>query len=258
MSKSKNNGVDPQTLIDRYGADTARLFVMFAAPPEDTLEWSDSGVEGAYRFLRRLWDFCSRNRASIAFPRSLARVTDWSVVDPKLREKRLEIHRILQQANHDYDRMQFNTVASAGMKMLNVLEKFPADAAPLDSTEPPPLNAKLHLMNEGVGILLRIIHPIVPHITSKLWQELDFEKELGNIIDAPWPQVDKTALKQDTLEIVVQVNGKLRGRIQVPANADRSETEAIALADEKVARHIAGKPVKKVIVVPSKLVNIVI
>ena len=250
MSKSKNNGVDPTDLIGKYGADTARLFTMFAAPPEQTLEWSDAGAEGAYRFLKRLWSFCYKNESSSRVPRvTLVPVADWSVEDPGLRNARSEIHRLLQQTTHDYGRMQFNTVASAGMKMLNILEGVVAGPAG---------HAKIQLMNEGVSILLRIIYPIVPHITSKLWHELGFEEVMGNIINAPWPQVDKAALERSEIEMVLQVNGKLRGRVNVPANASQEEVQAIALADENVVRHMDGKPIRKVIVVPGKLVNIVV
>jgi leucyl-tRNA synthetase len=247
MSKSKNNGIDPQALIDRYGADTARLFTMFAAPPEDTLEWSDSGVEGANRFLRRLWTFCYRHEA---FIRSNPLIASVPVDDPTLRELRAETHRILQQVNYDYGRKQFNTVVSAGMKLLNMLEKTPSADTPL--------NQRVPVMHECVGILLRMLYPIVPHITAKLWQELGFEKELGNIIDAPWPKPDESALKRDALEIVVQVNGKLRGRVTVPAGAGDEKVRELALADENVQKHIAGKAVKKAIVVPNKLINIVV
>ncbi len=247
MSKSKNNGIDPQALIEKYGADTARLFTMFAAPPEDTLEWSDAGVEGANRFLRRLWAFCHRQEA---FIRRNPLVATIAVDDPILRELRSETHRILQQVNYDYGRKQFNTVVSAGMKLLNMFERT--------TTSDANLNQRVHILHECVGILLRILYPIVPHITAKLWQELGFEKELGNIIDAPWPMADESALKRDSLEIVVQVNGKLRGRVIVPADAAEERVRELALADETVQRHIAGKAVKKAIVVPGKLVNIVI
>ncbi len=251
MSKSKNNGVDPTDLIGQYGADTARLFMMFAAPPEQTLEWSDSGVEGAYRFLKRLWSFCYKNgRVPLA---NLRPVTDWSVEDPGLRNARSEIHRLLQQTTHDYGRMQFNTVASAGMKILNILER--PLASPMLKL---PGNARIQLTNEGVGILLRIIYPIVPHITSKLWLDLGFEEVMGNIIDAPWPLVDQAALERSEVEMVLQVNGKLRGRVNVPASASQDEVQKIALADENVTRHMEGRTIKKIIVVPGKLVNIVV
>ena len=247
MSKSKGNTVDPQALIDEYGADTARLFMMFAAPPEDTLEWSDAGVEGANRFLRRLWTFCHRQEVFIRHNPLMAVVP---VDDPVLRELRSETHRILQQVNYDYGRKQFNTVVSAGMKLLNMMERTPTSDARLDQ--------RVQIMHECVGILLRMLCPIIPHITTKLWQELGFEKELGNVIDALWPKADESALKRDSLEIVVQVNGKLRGRVSVPTAAAEDRVREIALADEVVARYVAGKTVKKVIVVPGKLVNIVV
>ncbi|HEV8518238.1 MAG TPA: leucine--tRNA ligase, partial [Burkholderiales bacterium] len=225
MSKSKNNGVDPQSLIEEYGADTARLFMMFASPPEQTLEWSDSGVEGAHRFLRRLWDYCARNERAIRFRDSSVRVNDWTKEDSRLRASRGEIHKILQQANFDYGRMQFNTVASAGMKMLNALEKLPVETTPLNANLPLQSfrNPQLQLMNESVGILLRILNPIVPHITHALWIELGFEKQLGEILSAGWPEVDQTALIQDEIELVLQVHGKLRGNMRVARDADRAQ-----------------------------------
>src|ERR1700704_5392724 len=259
MSKSKNNGVDPQDLIEKYGADTARMFVMFASPPEQTLEWSDAGVEGASRFLRRLWDFCYRNASSITFPKGIARITDWSAEDNRLREKRFEIHQILHQANYDYGREQYNTVASAGMKILNALERFPVDTAPLElATNKRPINARFQLMNEGIGILLRIIHPIVPHITHTLWQELRFDQVLGDIGKARWPQVDELALLQDEIELVLQVNGKLRGHMRAPKSAGREQLEQLALAHDAVTRYTNGQAVKKVVVVPGRLVNVVV
>ncbi len=263
MSKSKNNGVDPQALIEQYGADTARLFMMFASPPEDTLEWSDTGVQGAFRFLRRLWDFGWRLYAQEwlfslpdATPRKPSEPYDWSQADERQKDIRRRIHNLLRQATDDMARKQFNTVVSAAMQIYNALQ----DSIPGQFGDSQEEVARLgpirqRILAEGMDILLRILAPITPHIAHVLWRELRYGE---NILDMTWPEVDSTALIQNTLEIVVQVNGKLRGRIQVPAGADRSKTQAIALADEKVARHIAGKPVKKVIVVPAKLVNIVI
>jgi leucyl-tRNA synthetase len=259
MSKSKNNGVDPQDLIEKYGADTARLFMMFASPPEQTLEWSDSGVEGAYRFLRRLWDFCHRNASSISVPKGIARVSNWSSEDKALRDRRLEVHQTLQQANFDYGRQQYNTVVSAGMKILNALEKLPVDTTPLEAgVNKRPINARLQVLNEGVGILLQIIHPIVPHITLRLWQELKFEQALGDIGRSAWPEVDESALEQDEIELVLQVNGKLRGHMRAPKTAGREQLERLALAHDAVMRHTGGQQVKKVVVVPGRLVNVVI
>jgi len=261
MSKSKNNGVDPQSLIEEYGADTARLFMMFASPPEQTLEWSDSGVEGAHRFLRRLWDYCARNEDSIRLHDGVGRVSEWAKEDGQLRAARCEIHKILQQANFDYVRMQFNTVASAAMKMLNVLEKLPIDIVTLDAASAAakrPLNARLQLINESVGILLRILNPIVPHITHALWKDLEFENQLGEILTSQWPEVDQAALIQDEIELVLQVNGKLRGNMRVARDADRAQIERLAVQNANVQKHVNGQPVKKIVVVPGRLVNVVV
>ena len=256
MSKSKGNTVDPQALIDQYGADTARLFTMFAAPPDQSLEWQDKSVEGGHRFLRRLWDYCKRDALSIKFPKGIARISDWAEAEAGLREVRTEVHKILQQASFDYHRLQFNTVVSAGMKLLNVLERLP-ETVPGGHFKS--INAKLQLMNESVAILLRILYPIVPHMTSALWSELGFEQQFGEeIISAPWPQVDDSALVQDEIELVLQVNGKLRGSMKVARNAERASIEEMALAHEQVQKFTAGLTVKKVIIVPGRLVNIVV
>jgi leucyl-tRNA synthetase len=238
MSKSKNNGVDPQALIDKYGADTARFFMMFTSPPEDTLAWNDDGVEGAYRFLRRLWKYAADHRQAIAAAAGNAA----AAAD---RNARRELHLLLKQANFDYERRQFNTVASAGMKLLNLLD---SDAV-LKAASP------AALQREGAGILLRVLYPIVPHIAQALWVELGFA---GDLLEAGWPEVDEAALVQDEIELVLQVNGKLRGNIRVPANADRAAVEQAALANTNVQRHIEGQAIKKVVVVPGRLVNIVV
>ena len=250
MSKSKNNGVDPQELIDKYGADTARLFTMFAAPPEQTLEWNDAAVEGAHRFLKRLWTFCQGKR-------------DWLMqhsftFDPVLlpaahKNLRRQIHLSLQQADADYQRMQYNTVVSASMKMLNALEE-----AKLDGPEQERFADSIETWRETISIMLRVLYPVVPHITHVLWQQLGYAAVLGDLLDADWPKVDAEALKQDEIELVVQVNGKLRGSILVPAKADKAAIEATALSSETVEKFISGQAVKKIIVVPGKLVNIVI
>ena len=249
MSKSKNNGVDPQALIEKYGADTARFFMMFTSPPEDTLAWNDDGVEGAYRFLRRLWKYAAENAAAMqTVNKALADSGkhDGITVDGTLRDPRRELHLLLKQANFDYERRQFNTVASAGMKMLNVLESDAMTSAPETSRAP--------LQQESMSILLRILFPIVPHITQALWNELGFA---GDLQDANWPQVDEDALVQDELELVLQVNGKLRGKLRVAAEADRKTIETLAIADPGVQRHVEGKTIRKVVVVPGRLVNIV-
>ena len=244
MSKSKNNGIDPQTQIEQYGADTARLFTMFASPPEQTLEWSGSGVEGASRFLRRVWAFAFKNKKLIenAAGRPLP-----DNLPESLKALRRDIHQVLQQANQDYARIQYNTVVSACMKMLNTLEA----AKPGDSPE------FAAVLRETLSIFLRVLYPVVPHITYVLWQELGYAKTDGDLLDAPWPEVDASALEQDEIDMVVQVNGKLRGSIRVPKTADKTAIEKIALDNETVRKFITGTP-KRVIVVPNKLVNIVV
>lgn len=242
MSKSKRNGVDPQDLIDRYGADTARLFVMFASHPEATLEWSDTGVEGANRFLRRLWQYAVA-KTNITFDQN----ADWKAQSKAARQLRFDIHSTLKQANFDYERIQYNTVVSAAMKMLNALDAFDSGDA-----------AAQMAVGEGLSILLRVLYPIVPHITYVLWEKLKFDQSFGNLLDAPWPEVDESALQRDEIELVLQVNGKLRGKLPVPATASRDEIEALARASEEAQRHIEGKPVKKIVVVPGRLVNVVV
>ena len=251
MSKSKLNGVDPQHIIDRYGADAARMFVMFASPPEQTMEWSDAGVDGAYRFLRRLWTYAQGHADALA--RSPTRI-DWPHAAPELRTARRELHLQLKQADFDYQRLQYNTVVSAGMKMLNTLE-----AAPTDAT-----SASTEFAREGLSLLLRVLNPVVPHITHALWEELGYAAKQGDIVDAPWPKVDAGALTQDEIELVLQINGKLRGKLTVAAGADKSAIEAAALASAPVQKAIAENggggehPAARIIVVPNRLVNVVL
>ncbi|HWU83699.1 MAG TPA: class I tRNA ligase family protein, partial [Rhodocyclaceae bacterium] len=241
MSKSKRNGVDPQSLIETYGADTARFFMMFAAPPEQTLEWADSGVEGAHRFLKRVWAFGHENAALI---KGAAAVS--GKLGDELAKLRREVHLNLKQASSDLARQQFNTVASAGMKLLNALERAPSG--------PNAGEQKAAVLAEGFSILLRVLAPITPHIAHALWIELGYGSD---ILAAPWPQVDEAALVQDELELVLQINGKLRGSIKVSASADKAAIEAIALASEVAQQHMNGAAPKKVVVVPGRLVNIV-
>jgi leucyl-tRNA synthetase len=243
MSKSKNNGVDPQSLIEQYGADTARFFMMFAAPPEQTLEWSDAGVEGAYRFLRRVWSFghlfASEIRGQIGAQRQLA----GAKLPEELAAFRREIHLLLKQANYDLGKQQFNTVASATMKMLNALEKAPRQGALAAET-----------IEECFGILLRVLSPLTPHISHALWLDLGYGEE---ILKAPWPEPLDAALVQDEIELMLQVNGKLRGALRVPADAPKDAIEAAALAHEATIKFLEGRAAKKVVVVPGRLVNIV-
>jgi leucyl-tRNA synthetase len=228
MSKSKNNGVDPQALIDKYGADTARFYTMFASPPTNTLEWSDESVEGSYRFLNRVWNF--------ALAHSKAHKTTNQVKDA-----RYEVHAALKQANYDMQRHQFNTVASAAMKILNAIERLPD-----------PGNATA---TEGLSILIRLLSPITPHIGHHLWRELGFGED---VMRAPWPETDAAALEQDEVELVVQVNGKLRGSIRVPKSADKEAIQVLAVANSNVQKFISGQAIKKIVVVPGRLVNLVV
>jgi leucyl-tRNA synthetase len=245
MSKSKNNVVEPRDIIAKFGADTARAFVMFAGPPDQSAAWSNSGAEGTFRFLRRLWNFCAERQAALKSRGSL----DATALSPAQKALRRDIHAHLKQADFDYARLQYNTVVSAAMKMLNALEDAKLSAAPADTA----------LLHESVGILLRTLYPIAPHIAHALWNELGYAAEFGaEVIDAPWPQPDPTALATDEIELVVQVNGKLRASIRVPASADKRTIEQAAIADANVQKFVAGQAVKRVIVVPGKLVNVVV
>ena len=246
MSKSKNNGVDPQSAIDQYGADTVRLFTMFAAPPEQTLEWSDEGVQGAARFVRRLHRYCQEaegiNPESIssALNKENLSLADTSNLDDKQSEFRRNIQIALQKANYDYSRNQFNTVVSSCMKILNELyDNKGAGAARI----------------EGLGILLRLLYPIAPHISHHLWHQLGFG---ADILDASWPEVDESALVQNEIDLMVQVNGKLRGKIKVSPDVDQDTAQEIALADPSVQKFTADKTLRKVILVPGRLLNLVV
>ncbi|MFO8045038.1 MAG: leucine--tRNA ligase [Halomonas sp.] len=249
MSKSKNNGVDPQSMIDRFGADTVRLFVMFAAPPEQSLEWSDSGVEGASRFLKRLWrlvsDHLEAERLAGGKPGSL----DVEALTEPQRELRRKTHETIAKASDDIGRRTtFNTAIAAVMELTNAIGRFPQggdEASALD----------LAVTREAVEACVLLLAPIVPHACHALWHKLGHDEPA---IDATWPAVDASALARDTIELVVQVNGKLRARIAAAADADKATVEAAALAAENVQRHLEGKTVRKVIVVPGKLVNIVV
>ena len=241
MSKSKNNGVDPQALVDAYGADTARFFMMFAAPPEQTLEWSDSGVEGSYRFLKRLWTYGHAVQHLVRSSRD-GQITD--KLDGPLADVRREIHLNLKQANYDIGKHQFNTVASAAMKMLNALEKAPRQGEHVDA-----------VIAEGMTILLRLLSPITPHVCHVLWRELGYGDD---ILQAPWPEPLPAALARDEIELVLQINGKHRGGLLVASGADKAAIEAAALASGIAQKYMEGRPAKKLVVVPGRLVNIVL
>jgi leucyl-tRNA synthetase len=237
MSKSKGNTVSPKELIQRYGADTVRLFIIFAAPPEQSLEWSDSGVEGAYRFLKRLWTQAHQVEALISQANATTALSDTH------KTHRREIHALLKQATQDIAALQLNTVVSAAMKLLNLLGKIPA------APEMAPVIA------EGYSILLRVLAPITPHISHFLWKMLHFGPD---ILKAPWPQVDATALETDEITIVVQVNGKVRGHITVASDASDAHIQEAALTEPNIVRHLNDQTPKKVLVVRKRVVSIVV
>jgi len=241
MSKSKGNTVDPQGLIDQYGADTVRLFIMFAAPPEQSLEWSDSGVEGAFRFLKRLWKqaytHCEAGGSTVPLDKQTLTAEQQAV--------RRQLHLTIQKATDDFGRRYtFNTVIAANMELINALSKFVDDSD----------NGKA-VRQEALEAIVLMLSPIVPHICHQLWLDLGHQEA---VVGASWPEVDAAALEQDTLELVLQVNGKLRSKMSVSVNASKEEIEAMALSDEHIKRFIEDQPIKKVIVVPKKLVNIVV
>ncbi|MBL8482583.1 MAG: leucine--tRNA ligase [Rhodocyclaceae bacterium] len=242
MSKSKLNGVDPQSLMEEYGADTARLFMMFASPPEQTLEWSDSGVDGAYRFLRRVWAFA--HQYAVARTPGDATLESDAKLPEALAAVRREVHANLKQATYDLLKLQFNTVASAAMKIHNALEKLPlADA-----------QARA-VAQEGLSILLRLLSPITPHIAHALWAELGYGSD---ILKAPWPQPLEAALRRDEIDLVLQINGKTRGSVRVPADADQAAVEAVVRADAVAQKHVEGRSIRRVVLVPGRLVNVVV
>jgi leucyl-tRNA synthetase len=239
MSKSKGNTVDPQGLIDRYGADTVRLFSMFAAPPDQSMEWSDAGVEGAHRFLKRLWKMVVVHTEA-GEPVAL----DSSGFDDIQKSVRRKTHETIAKVNDDYGRRQtFNTAIAAVMELSNELGK-------LENHD----GQNLAIEREGLRAAVLMLAPIVPHICHELWHILGGE---GTVMDHPWPELDESALVRDSIELVIQVNGKVRARMEVAANTDKDSVEAMALAQDNVQKFLEGNTVRKVIVVPGKLVNIV-
>ncbi|PWB55013.1 MAG: leucine--tRNA ligase [Nitrosomonadales bacterium] len=265
MSKSKNNGVDPQAIIDQYGADTARLFMMFAAPPDQQLEWSDAGVEGAFRFLKRVWkavhDHVEKG-VVVAFPSPQSSPAcggggDGSPLplgegagarknlSPELKSLRFQLHATIQKVSDDYGRrQQFNTAIAAVMELMNALGR---------NGDPSP--AGRSLMQEALEAVVLLLSPIVPHISHALWAEL---RPGGDILDAPWPTADEGALVQDEIELMLQVNGKLRGSMTVAKSAGKDEIEKLALTNPGVLKFTEGQAIKKVVVVPGRLVNVVV
>jgi len=239
MSKSKGNTVDPQTLINKYGADTVRLFAMFAAPPEQALEWSDAGVEGAHRFIKRLWRLVAEHvEAGSATPAT-------SADTPTGRDLRRKLHETIGKVSDDVGRRYtFNTAIAANMELCNAIGQFEAQDAEAQAVR-----------QEVLEAVVRMLAPVIPHVCDELWRALG-HKDL--LLDAAWPEVDESALQRDTLQIVVQVNGKMRGRIEVAADSDREAIESMALAEPNVQRFVDDRPVRKSIVVPGKLVNLVV
>jgi len=241
MSKSKGNTVDPQGLIDQYGADTVRLFIMFAAPPEQSLEWSDSGVEGAFRFLKRLWKQAYLHIEAGSSPSAL----DKSSLTEEQQSVRRQLHQTIQKVTHDMGvRTIFNTAIAANMELVNTLARFTDDSD----------NGKA-IRQEALEAIVLMLAPIVPHICHQLWLDLGHQQA---VVSVSWPEVDSAALEQDSIELVIQVNGNKRSKISVSATASSDEVQTMALNDEHVQRFIADKPIRKVVVVPKKLVNIVV
>ena len=248
MSKSKNNVVEPRDIIAKFGADTARLFTMFAAPPDQSAAWSGSGAEGSFRYLRRLWGFGVKHAETLRGAHDSSASRAAPAGSAAARELRREVHLLLRQITHDYERIQYNTVVSGCMKLLNAFEGAKLDATPADAG----------VLREGFGILLRALYPAAPHTAWQLWQDLGFDIEFGDLLDAPWPVVDEAALMQSEIELMLQVNGKLRGSIRVAATAGKHTIEAAALKSPDFIKFAEGKRAKKVIVVPGRLVNIVV
>jgi leucyl-tRNA synthetase len=240
MSKAKGNTVDPQALIEKYGADTVRLFMMFAAPPEQSLEWSDAGVQGAFRFLKRFWAAVHEHAAA-----GDTEMLDIAKLNDEQRQLRRKTHQTIAKVSDDIGRRYtFNTAIAASMELLNAVNRFDDSSAEGRS-----------VVCESLEAVVLVLSPIVPHICHELWHVLGHE---GGLVDERWPEVDESALSQDLIEMVVQVNGKLRGRISVDVAADKEAISELALADENVQKFVADKTIRKTIVVPGRLVNIVV
>jgi leucyl-tRNA synthetase len=245
MSKSKKNIVDPEDLINYYGADTARLFTLFAAPPEKDLEWSDQGVEGAYRFLTRLWRFALQHGDWLAGGGAKSQPAELS---PELRDLRRTIHRTIKKVSEDIEgRFHFNTAIAAVMELFNAMSITAQDKAPTEQAR--------GLIKEAFETIIVLLAPFVPHITSELWERLGHRKQLDQVA---WPQVSEEALEEEKLLIVVQVNGKVRGRITVAPGATQQVVETAALSDPKVTAFLNGQKIGRTVYVPRRLLNIVL
>jgi len=244
MSKSKNNGVDPQSMIDKYGADTVRLFTMFAAPPEQSLEWNDDAIAGGSRFLRRVWNLTNQH-SDVLSKTGLKPAQASDKYNAPAKAMRLITHTIIQRALRDFERQQFNTVVAAAMELTNAIEK--ADWSAMGE------HADV-VLSEACHTLIKILAPVTPHLCEHVWAQFEGDVTMD---DSQWLTVDEAALVKDEVTYVVQVNGKLRAKLNVSASASKDDVEAMAIADENVQRFLDGVTVRKVIVVPNKLVNIV-
>lgn len=244
MSKSVGNTVAPMPLIERYGADTVRLFMLFAAPPEQSLEWSDSGVEGAYRFLKKLWNFANNIQDELKAINPIHEKLNIELLNAEQKKFRQEIYKLLKQINIDIERKQFNTVISSAMKLLNAISGLDVSS-----------ENGLLLLQEAMAVLLLCLSPITPHICHVLWKNLNYGDD---ILESRWPELDFSALESDSVEYIIQINGKLRSKLNLPTGSNKEAVEAAALEDSTVKRHLEGKAIKKIIVVPNKLVNIVV
>jgi leucyl-tRNA synthetase len=238
MSKSKNNGVDPQAIIDEFGADTARLFMMFAAPPDQSLEWSDAGVEGSFRFLKRVWKAVSDH-----VEQGVVAAYTGGELSAGAKALRFQLHQTIAKVDDDLGRRKtFNTAIAANMELLNALVKF---------NEP----ASRNVVQEALEAIVLMLTPIVPHMSQALWSEL---RPGSDLLDQSFPVADPAALVQDEIELVIQINGKLRGSLRVSKDADKATLEQLALEHEAVQKQLAGGTVKKVVVVPGRLINVVV
>ena len=242
MSKSKGNTVDPQAMIDQYGADTVRLYMMFTAPPEQSLEWSDDAVAGAARYLRRLWALYYKHQAKLCSDAN----EPVALVDAELKGLRATVHSLLQRINNDYERQQFNTVIAAAMEMTNALERYDWEQAGEQGAS---------VLREGISILIRVLAPIVPHVCHALWA--DFQGSAA-VLDASWPRPDPAALQRDEEELVVQINGRTRGKIVVAAGAGEDAALEVVRNDPKLAKYLTEQGVRKVILVPGRLISLVL
>jgi leucyl-tRNA synthetase len=242
MSKSKKNIIDPEDLIAQYGADTARLFTLFAAPPEKDLEWNAQGVEGCFRFLTRLWRFIGQNRERLTSAGAAA-----SDLPPDARELNRLVHRTIKKVTDDIEtRFHFNTAIAAVMELLNAV---------IAEAQKESLDGRLPVVKEAVVTIVTLLYPFVPHVASELWEALG---QKGSLDEVAWPAYSGEALEQENLLIIVQVDGKVRGKITVPADASGAAVEALALDDPKVKGHLAGKRIQKIVQVPRRLINIVL